>query len=707
MVTQVQGAAGARQTDLLGRMGNSVQAFAAAIGRGLSRVMANVQGGPAPQFGTRYGPVQGNAVVAQVAGYRVLGDKAKGVEPGFIAKRDWTPGDSQKLLDAGDGQQTGHKFNVRAQDLIERWLRPGQLDSRPDGAALNAVLRAALESVAQADDLEQAQNAKRLLGGGQELDASSSSMGDPTIEPPTRQMLGGVIDSTTTLASHQSDDDADLLQTLSRDKSMNDAAFVQKLAAAVIRQAETQRAPNLGGDLAGAAATVSDALRASIMETEAKFTQKHYIKLDYYEEDKFAGKYQIPADKAKGGIHRLATGASARDRNEGAVREALANDLMRALGVETQKLKIVEGVHQDGTPKLMLDGTHVRGQLARDGVTTLGFHDFDGTPVDGDRYLKDGVIVRNAHRQGDPAHVFNGPPTLDLTIQELGRNKILMLLMADRDALGSRGGNKGYVGDTFVGIDPGHALETSLLARRGDVRSDFSFEQPSIFAARGYKNFSMFDQSSLSEKMEGVRQIAHLKESGADTQLFALYAAQFGQGQPDAANFSDRIGNMQRLYEGRRDDILAVFQERLAVDNFDFGQAGNPAAHGAYRDVALNLLEGLEKFTSETTLQTQSGIRLVHPQISDPSKRKEWHIAQDPQSLNVTFTFTGTSKETTKMQRDIADFLGQGGQGATLERSGTKGRTLTLTMPTALLPGIGARLSAASIANHKHPAVGQ
>lgn len=706
MVTQVQGAAGARQTDLLGRVGNTMQTFAAAIGRGLSRVMAQAQGVPAPQFGTRYGPVQGNAVVAQVAGYRVLGDKAKGVEPGFIAKRDWTPGDSVKLQNAGGGQQAAHKFNDRAQDMVKQWLRPGLAASRPDDAALNAVLRAALESVAQADDPDQAQSAQRLLAGGQDLDASAS-MDDPTIDPPTHQMPGGVIDSTTTVASHQADDDADLLQTLRDSGLMDDAAFAQKVAAAMIRQAETQRAPNLGGDLAGPAATVSDALRGGIMETEAKFTQRHYIKLDYYEDDKFAGKYQIPADKAKGAMHRLVTGASAKERNEGAVREALANDLMRALGVETQKLKIVEGTHQDGTPKLMLDGTHVRGQLAPDGVTMLGFHDFDGTPVDGDRYLKDGVIVRNAHRQGDPAHVFNGPPTLDPTIQELGRNKILMLLMADRDALGSRGGNKGYVGDTFVGIDPGHALETSLLARRGDVRSDFSFEQPSMFAARGYKNFSMFDQSALSEKMEGVRQIARLKEAHADTQLFALYAQQFGPGQPDAANFSDRIGDMQRLYEGRRDDILAVFQERLAVDGFDFGQAGNAAAHAAYRDVALNLLEGLEKFTSETTLQTESGIRLAHPQITDPSKRKEWHIAQDPQSLNVTFTFTGTSKETARMQQDIVDFVGQSGQGATLQRSGVKGRTLTLTMPAAALPSIGARLSATSVANHKHPAVGQ
>ena len=109
-------------------------------------------------------------------------------------------------------------------------------------------------------------------------------------------------------------------------------------------------------------------------------------------------------------------------------------------------------------------------------------------------------------------------------MSELGRNKILLLLMADRDALGSTGGNKGYVGNSFIGIDPGHALEGGLLGRRGDVRSDFSFAQPGLVPSLGYKNFSMFDQSTLAEKMEGVRMIASLARSKADTGIFDSYA---------------------------------------------------------------------------------------------------------------------------------------------------------------------------------------
>ena len=184
------------------------------------------------------------------------------------------------------------------------------------------------------------------------------------------------------------------------------------------------------------------------------------------------------------------------------------------------------------------------------------------------------MLVRNQKRPGDPDGVFTGPPRLDLGMSELGRNKILLLLMADRDALGSTGGNKGYVGNSFIGIDPGHALEGGLLGRRGDVRSDFSFAQPGLVPSLGYKNFSMFDQSTLAEKMEGVRMIASLARSKADTGIFDSYAREFGSNRAAEADFARNLNKTKQLYEGRRDDILRIFQERLAVDTFQFGVSG-------------------------------------------------------------------------------------------------------------------------------------
>ncbi|ASC66489.1 hypothetical protein B9P52_20405 [Achromobacter denitrificans] len=653
MVTQVQGTSGQLQTNLLARMGNQFQHFAAVIGQGLSRVLAQAQNAPVPQFGQRYAPVNGNAVQANVAGYRVLGDKAKGVEPGFIAKRDWTPGDEAKL------QNPQHKFNTLAHQLTTRWLDPQPALGGPSDQALEAMLQRVLGAIAGSTS-PHAQSAQDLL---------------------------------------QPDDDTGELNVLAtlRGGVALDIGFRSAMIADMVQEAFVGSAQMADQARAGQATEMLGRLRQGVMDVQPKFNKNHYIKLDYYEADKSGDKYQIPLDKSKGALHRWYTGATAKDRNEGAVREALANDLMRSLGIQSQKLKIVEGQYADGTPKLMLDGTHV------DGANGNSFSDFDGKPLRGERYLKDGVLVRNTQAQGDAPGVFSGPPVLDSSMNELGRNKILLLLMADRDALGSKGGNKGYVGNTFVGIDPGHALESGLLGRRGDINSDFSFKQPGVLASQGYKNFSMFDQTPLSEKMEGVRQIARLKESGADTRLFDLYSQQFGNGRPAAADFDQHIQGLKAQYEGRRDDILQIFQERLDVDNFDFGVPPTDALHAGLRDVSLNLLDGLEKFTSPTVARTEHGIELRHPMIADPAKRKEWHIRQEAGTNDLLFTCSASKGDVAKMRQALQAYLGPlAAQGGAALATSANGKEVSLRVPVGLVTQFGGLLSSTSILNHKH-----
>lgn len=653
MVTQVQGTSGQFQTNLLASMGNQFQNFASAIGQGLSRVLARVQGDPVPQFGQRYAPVNGNNFQGNVAGYRVMGDKAKGVEPGFIAKRDWTPGDSAKL------QDPQHKFHLHALRLAAGWLAAQPPQGGPSDQALDAMMQRVLASIAGSGS-PHAELADELLQTAKEEGAPS------------------------------------VLEGLRANAGLEDD-FKSALVSTLMQEAFSGSAQTVDQTRAGQANETLDRLRQGIMETQPKFNKNHYIKLDYYESDKSGDRYQIPSDKAKNALHRWYTGATAKDRNEGAVREALANDLMRGLGIQSQKLKIVEGEYADGTPKLMLDGTHV------DSVDGNSFSDFDGKPLRGERYLKDGMLVRNTQAQGDAQGVYSGPPELDSSMNELGRNKILLLLMADRDALGSKGGNKGYVGNTFVGIDPGHALEGGLLSRRGDINSDFSFKQPGVFASQGYKNFSMFDQSPLSEKMEGVRQIARLKESGADGRLFDLYAQQFGNGRPDAANFGQHIQDIKAQYEGRRDDILQIFQERLAVDDFDFGVPRNDITHVNLRDISLNMLDGLEKLTSPTIAKTGSGIRLQHPQISDPDKRKEWHISQDPANNKLLFTCSGSKSDVAKMNKALQSYLGGHAAqfGAALDIS-PNGNEVTLRVPANMAAQLGALFSPTAILSYKH-----
>ena len=135
----------------------------------------------------------------------------------------------------------------------------------------------------------------------------------------------------------------------------------------------------------------------------------------------------------------------------------------------------------------------------------------------------------------------------------------------------------------------------------------------------------MFDQSTLAEKMEGVRMIASLARSKADTGIFDSYAREFGSNRAAEADFARNLNKTKQLYEGRRDDILRIFQERLAVDTFQFGVSGG-GEHVARRDACLNLLDCLEKLTSPTVATTRGGIGLAYPQIADPDQRREWRV---------------------------------------------------------------------------------
>ena len=203
----------------------------------------------------------------------------------------------------------------------------------------------------------------------------------------------------------------------------------------------------------------------------------------------------------------------------------------------------------------------------------------------------------------------------------------------------------------------------------------------------GYKNFSMFDQSTLAEKMEGVRMIASLARSKADTGIFDSYAREFGSNRAAEADFARNLNKTKQLYEGRRDDIPRIFQERLAVDTFQFGVSGG-GEHVARRDACLNLLDCLEKLTSPTVMTTRGGIGLAYPQIADPDQRREWRVRQDAQSGELVFSCAGTPRQIAAALRGLEAFPGyQGvaGQGP------SRGRWRRVDIPHAARRAAGHR----------------
>lgn len=627
------------------------------IAKGLCRALTRANTEAPPVFGKRYkamaetGQDGSVAIQDRHAGYRVLGDKAKGVEPGFIALLDWADADSERVMQPDD------ELHAHAQQaLLENPIFDG---IHGDAAAsLGGLLRKTLYDT---------------------VDESTH----PVLKDFTDNMLGMIDNSK--LPSH--------IDMLLRGFSAIDEQAAKAFATNIIKNAF---APGGHADHIAGKDALAGALKDFVMSKAAKFNEKHYIKLDYYEADRFNGKYQIPKDKAVGGfwlvraLHRLFTGETAAERNKGAVREVLANDLMRLLGVESQELSLIEGKYENAVPKLMLDGKHVD-----------GFRDFNGDPKKGDIYIKDGVFVRNTQKNPGIGAPYDGRPVLDRSLDALGRNKILMLLLSDRDALGSKGANKGYVGSRFVGIDPGHALEKNLLKRRNDIRSDFSFEQPSSLSSKCYKNFSVFDQSSFAEKMEGVRQIKALAEQGDDMQLFDVYAQRFGDKSKKELYFAKDIQEMQKLYMQRRDAILAVFSERLEVDTFNFGADISDDVKTTRRDTALNLLDCLEKLTSKTIGKTAGGIALAYPQVETPSDRREWSVRQNPDN-SLEFSFTGSKSAAKQVQKRFEAYRTGEAAFAPASRLSGDGKSVSFTVPLDRLSDIAQAFDYSALMRYKH-----
>jgi hypothetical protein len=620
--------------------------IAGKIAAGLSSIfkrMDTEQASFGPQFGVRFASKA--APGTTLNGYRVLGDKAKGVEPGFTALKDWHPTDDDKL------QQPGHALHSAGRDWVA-----GQLLTNlgAERAQLVLALQKGMATLTNEGDLSAGQ-AAMVKGMG--------NLSDPTalLRCPDRQLVRDI-------AQHA------LGEIMAQRDSAEGAPLYQSL-------------------------------KDHLMETQLQFTEKHYIKLDYYEANKsLAGNYTIPYSKTKAILsmpvvgkllHKLGKSISPREINQGAVNEKLANDLMGVLGMKTQTLDLVKATYADGTPKLMLDSTHIQ-----------DFNDFDGekNATKGSVYIQHGVLVKNSRLPTDPPGEFNGPPQLHAGIEELGDKKVMLLLLADRDALGSKGGNKGYVDNQFFAIDPGHALEEKLLSKRGDVKSDLSFDPASAIGPKDYKNFSIFDQSTFAQKMEGVRKLQQLQ--GHDSALFDEYAKQYGpENGSKALDFRDQLLTTQAQYIGRRNDILQTFSSRLAVDNYRFGDEidNNPELKRNHRDQTLNLLDGLEKLTSTTVGRAggkKDGVRLNIPQVLKPADRKAWDVQQN--GNYIVFSFQGKPAEARKMLETLRDFCRQTGVQSLPDFETDGAGAITLSVPRDQILQAQSALGYSQIMQYKH-----
>ncbi|MBO4317066.1 MAG: hypothetical protein J5855_02130 [Mailhella sp.] len=370
-----------------------------------------------------------------------------------------------------------------------------------------------------------------------------------------------------------------------------------------------------------------------------QFSDRHIVKLDYNESTRYpspAGgpKYMLPPRAgAQRGVfgpgYRWYKSKSAVAASADAVTEALANDLTRLCRVPAQELHIVRGQYSDGTPKLMLEAKFA------DGYKDIG----------PGGYLRDGQIV---------APPGEGKP------ESLGRFKAFFLALADRDAVGSKGQNKGFAHGSFFAIDPGHSLEGN--GKDLVIEDDLSFTDtnPSRTHSR-FANYSVFDDDSRCDKLMGAYRLREMKNDGSFERLFDSYAAAFDPEEPGILPKEKELREavLKEIGEKKKEFFENVDRVLNAVDSqLKFIDALKDATP-EWRRRLVETVANLEKITSPTTWVSPRGeVPLTHLAVV-PGKRVPWDGAFDGNSIVYT-SRKPLSPEAQSLLRRFADSSGAG-----------------------------------------------
>ena len=348
------------------------------------------------------------------------------------------------------------------------------------------------------------------------------------------------------------------------------------------------------------------------------FTDRHILKLDYNEGNRVSsegaastGEFRLPErvrDKGYFYYHRRITTAD--KASIGAVSEAFANDLTRLLGVPAQDLTLVRGQYSDGHPKIMLEAKFAE-----------GYHDFE------DGFIEDGRTVGN--------------------VEALGRFKAIFLALADRDAIGSHGQNKGVINGKFFAIDPGHSLEGSgaKLAIKDNlsfVDTDFrsSFKVIDHFTKR-FRNYTVFDDDTRFAKMQGVLTLRQMcaGHPNAIDKLSEEYKAAFNPNEDDISaeekairqQTCEQITSITTEFQTQVNRIIDICADQLNLyDALEEDPNTKPLQEGA-----IETIENLEKLTSPTTWMSKEGkVELKHLSVIEKT-RIPWTAQKDDNGMLV------------------------------------------------------------------------
>ena len=537
----------------------------------------------------------------------VLLDKLKtnGVEPGFIFRNDWSKDDTNGFM-ADINSPESRKA------LDELKAKNPDLAARCEGKGLR----------------------EQIMLAGRAHPAGMAAAAEFVLEEAVRLAL-----QPDRMKNHPFADLAKALQNYfaPQDLQRLDGAVSDPKNKAILQEAKTELFTEIRDAVMNVGPNEDFHTFSPIFK---HFSDRAIVKLDYNESAKFssgdtasAGTFMRPervaVGRKMGQLYRFTSRQSADTISAGAVTEALANDLTRIAGVPSQELEIVRGQYSDGHPKIMLAAKFAD-----------GYKDLEAG------MLKDGRVVKP-----------KGAPK-SLQMESLGKYKAFFLVTADRDGIGKRGQNKGFVGGKFFAIDPGHSLEGN--GKYLKISDDLSFQDTYGKSAKPrFNNFSVFDDDTFFSKMEGVINLRQRAEAGEFRKVFDDYRAAF---DPKEKGISDAEKALRTKICADIDKKEAEFNESLQkildvssnnLNLYDDLDDQPPSV----RQGAIETVANLEKLTSPTTWVSKKGqVALNHLEVL-PESRVPWKAALKGDNI-VYYCETKMSFETTDVLEGIAKSAG-------------------------------------------------
>ena len=520
--------------------------------------------------------------------------KTNGVEPGFIYRNDWSKDDT-----------SGFMADINSKASLDALKELKDKDPAFAGRCAGKSVREQILLAGRAHPAGMAAAAELLVQEAAKLvqEASRSS-----IEEVAKDRDPPVPDAVKSLAK----------AIQAHFGNPNDIAMLARMddkagSKAALREAKRELFTDIRDAVMSVGPKNADGTDCALYAKTPifkHFSDRAIVKLDYNESTKFssgdsahAGTFMRPErvviGRKMGQYYRFTSRQSADKISTGAVTEALANDLTRLAGVPAQELEIVRGQYSDGHPKIMLAAKFAE-----------GYKDMEAGMI------KDGRAV-------PPPPGKDGVPGADP--EPLGKYKAFFLLTADRDGVGKRGQNKGFINGKFFAIDPGHSLEGN--GKYLDIADDFSFKDTYGSSSKPrFNNFSVFDDDTRFAKLSGLLELREMAKSGVFEKLFDDYLAAFnpnekGIGPAEKAlreKITAEIKEKKAEFDQQLGRLLKIGDVQLRLFD-DLAERGH-----AVQEKAINTISHLEMLTSPTTWVSKKGqVALTHLEVR-PETRIPW-----------------------------------------------------------------------------------